>query len=267
MVIIDEAIHIRPTPPFEESMTHDALRKTTPIEREHITVLYQFKPRKHLAGYAKSPEYEPDLLNPSLSWVVQTVKSILNLSPLIVAEATPKSFMRAMGIPGLTLYHLKSHLQRYRLRKSQQSLESCAAGSSSNDDDGNKKEVELEEDKEIQSTRQHLAHAASSESSGRKEEEKLVKYENCLMIQEKRSQVSTALSIMNIHQDEVPHSNCLRKRNYDIILNESNSNKLRKSESSIDLNTKYQDDLDPGPKAINLNCHCQGAEQCSDGHL
>ncbi|CAK9136332.1 unnamed protein product [Ilex paraguariensis] len=36
-------------------------------------------------------------------------------------EATPKSLMRVMGIHGLTLYHLKSHLQKYRLGKSQQS--------------------------------------------------------------------------------------------------------------------------------------------------
>ncbi|XP_038889649.1 myb family transcription factor PHL8-like isoform X2 [Benincasa hispida] len=36
-------------------------------------------------------------------------------------KATPKSLMRVMGITGLSLYHLKSHLQKYRLGKSQQS--------------------------------------------------------------------------------------------------------------------------------------------------
>lgn len=31
----------------------------------------------------------------------------------VFAEATPKTLMRVMGVPGLTLYHLKSHLQAF----------------------------------------------------------------------------------------------------------------------------------------------------------
>lgn len=30
---------------------------------------------------------------------------------MLLAEATPKAIMRTMGVKGLTLFHLKSHLQ------------------------------------------------------------------------------------------------------------------------------------------------------------
>ncbi|XP_064948580.1 protein PHR1-LIKE 3 isoform X2 [Musa acuminata AAA Group] len=47
------------------------------------------------------------------------------------AEATPKAIMRTMGVKGLTLFHLKSHLQKYRLGKQSASYLLENPGSSS----------------------------------------------------------------------------------------------------------------------------------------
>uniref|UniRef100_A0A0A9EY77 HTH myb-type domain-containing protein n=1 Tax=Arundo donax TaxID=35708 RepID=A0A0A9EY77_ARUDO len=52
-----------------------------------------------------------------LRWTRQLhERFVLAVSELGGADkATPKSVLRAMAVPGLTLYHLKSHLQKYRL--------------------------------------------------------------------------------------------------------------------------------------------------------
>ncbi|XP_073000615.1 myb-related protein 1-like isoform X1 [Typha latifolia] len=69
---------------------------------------------------------------PRLRWTQQLhERFIYAVSQLGGADkATPKSVMRVMGIPGLTLYHLKSHLQKYRLAKNREpNLESSSAHS------------------------------------------------------------------------------------------------------------------------------------------
>ncbi|CAL0312235.1 unnamed protein product [Lupinus luteus] len=64
---------------------------------------------------------------PRLKWTPELHQRFIEaINQLGGAEkATPKSIMRVMGIPGLTLYHLKSHLQKYRLGKSTQ-IETCS---------------------------------------------------------------------------------------------------------------------------------------------
>ncbi|GFP87351.1 myb family transcription factor apl [Phtheirospermum japonicum] len=59
---------------------------------------------------------------PRLKWTQELHQRFVNAVERLggAEKATPKSLMRIMGIDGLTLYHLKSHLQKYRMGKSQQ---------------------------------------------------------------------------------------------------------------------------------------------------
>ncbi|GER47658.1 homeodomain-like superfamily protein [Striga asiatica] len=56
---------------------------------------------------------------PRLRWTVELHQRFVDAVTQLGGpdKATPKTIMRVMGVKGLTLYHLKSHLQKFRLGK------------------------------------------------------------------------------------------------------------------------------------------------------
>ncbi|KAL2897366.1 Myb family transcription factor APL [Bienertia sinuspersici] len=56
---------------------------------------------------------------PRLRWTVELHQRFVDAVAQLGGpdKATPKTIMRVMGVKGLTLYHLKSHLQKFRLGK------------------------------------------------------------------------------------------------------------------------------------------------------
>ncbi|XP_057547504.1 protein PHR1-LIKE 2-like isoform X4 [Amaranthus tricolor] len=74
-------------------------------------------------------------------------------------KATPKAIMRTMGVKGLTLFHLKSHLQKYRLAsyhlESPRTSNSSSSLPTSDMDEGFKVKEALRTQMEVQ-TKLHL---------------------------------------------------------------------------------------------------------------
>ncbi|KAJ0979127.1 hypothetical protein J5N97_014601 [Dioscorea zingiberensis] len=86
-----------------------------------------FPPERHLFLQGASVPGDPGLVlstdaKPRLKWTPELHERFIDAVNQLggADKATPKTVMRLMGIPGLTLYHLKSHLQKYRLSKNLQ---------------------------------------------------------------------------------------------------------------------------------------------------
>ncbi|KAH6833574.1 hypothetical protein C2S53_005378 [Perilla frutescens var. hirtella] len=76
------------------------------------------------AGYGQRGSGDPCLVltsdpKPRLRWTADLHERFVDAVTQLggAGKATPKAIMRTMGVKGLTLFHLKSHLQKYRLGK------------------------------------------------------------------------------------------------------------------------------------------------------
>ncbi|XP_051129112.1 protein PHR1-LIKE 3-like [Andrographis paniculata] len=75
-------------------------------------------------GYGQRSGGDPCLVltsdpKPRLRWTADLHERFVDAVTQLggASKATPKAIMRTMGVKGLTLFHLKSHLQKYRLGK------------------------------------------------------------------------------------------------------------------------------------------------------
>ncbi|KAG8385928.1 hypothetical protein BUALT_Bualt03G0096200 [Buddleja alternifolia] len=91
--------------------------------REGISSQEQI-PVSNGAGYGQRGDGDPCLVltsdpKPRLRWTTYLHERFVDAVTQLGGpnKATPKAIMRTMGVKGLTLFHLKSHLQKYRLGK------------------------------------------------------------------------------------------------------------------------------------------------------
>ncbi|KAL8172266.1 hypothetical protein V2J09_024070 [Rumex salicifolius] len=83
------------------------LRWTADLHERFVDAVTQLGgPHSQLLSFCSPSAFINCVSLPDLIWKIKRK-----------VEATPKAILRTMGVKGLTLFHLKSHLQKYRLGK------------------------------------------------------------------------------------------------------------------------------------------------------
>uniref|UniRef100_A0ACD5WNG5 Uncharacterized protein n=1 Tax=Avena sativa TaxID=4498 RepID=A0ACD5WNG5_AVESA len=112
-----------------EQMYHQQQQQQLHGHRQHMSSRPSLSPEKRfpLKGQGGGGGGDSGLIlstdaKPRLKWTPELHERFADAVNQLGGpdKATPKAIMQVMGIPGLTLYHLKSHLQKFRLGKNLQ---------------------------------------------------------------------------------------------------------------------------------------------------
>ncbi|GAY35220.1 hypothetical protein CUMW_015030, partial [Citrus unshiu] len=121
-----------------EKLNNTAERdKTNATESHKLRTIDDYKNKNPPQSSLKSPSVRPYVRSkmPRLRWTADLHRSFVHAIERLGGEerATPKLVLQIMGVKGLTISHVKSHLQMYRSLKHEQMIQEAAKATNKND--------------------------------------------------------------------------------------------------------------------------------------